>query len=77
MQKWEYLFVRLDYFAGDLRPKLANGKELPAQDGGISLHEYANQAGEEGWELVGMNYTPTYGYGFLVFKRPKLEEVSG
>lgn len=77
MQKWEYVFVRLDYFAGDLRPKLANGKELSVLDGNLSLHEYANQAGEEKWELVGMNYTPTYGYGFWVFKPPKLEGVKG
>lgn len=71
MPKWEYLFVRFDYFAGDLRAQSVNGQE--ARDPSINkpLHEYANQVGEEGWEMVGLNYTPAYGYGFLVFKRPK------
>jgi hypothetical protein len=39
-------------------------KEIPP------LYEFSNQLGEEGWEVVGLNYTPCYGYGFL-FRHPK------
>lgn len=71
MQKWEYLFVRVDYFAGDLRAQSANGEELRDRNINLPLYEYANKIGEEGWELVNLNFNPAYGYGFLTFKRPK------
>lgn len=75
MKKWEYLFVRFDYFAGELRPQSANGKDFRDKPAPMALHDYANVLGEEGWEMVGLNYTPAYGYGFLTFKRPKEEEA--
>ena len=74
MQKWEYCFVRFDYFAGELRPQRVNGDELPDKSNIPTLYEFMNQLGEKGWEVVGVNYTPGYGYGFLIFKRPKLSE---
>ncbi len=73
MQKWEYQFVRFDYFAGDLRPQSVNGKDVDEVFKHQSLHEYANSLGYEGWEVVNLNFTPAYGYGFLIFKRPKQE----
>ena len=71
LPKWEYCFVRLNYFAGDFRPQSINGEDL--RDKPIpNLHDFTNQLGDQGWELVGVNYTPGYGYGFLIFKRPKV-----
>ncbi|HAZ45003.1 MAG TPA: hypothetical protein DDW76_10635 [Cyanobacteria bacterium UBA11369] len=71
LPKWEYCFVRLNYFAGDFRPQSINGEEL--RDKPLpNLHDFTNQLGDQGWELVGVNYTPGYGYGFLIFKRPKI-----
>lgn len=72
MQKWEYCFVGLDYFAGEFRPKSINGQELRDKSQIPALHEFSNKLGDQGWELVGVNYTPGYGFGFLIFKRPKL-----
>jgi hypothetical protein len=74
-QKWEYLFVRFDYFAGNLRPQNVDSKEVQDKYENKPLHEYANYLGEQGWEMVGFNFTPAYGYGFAVFKRMK-EEVN-
>lgn len=71
MQKWEYCFVRLDYFAGDFRPLSINGQELRDKTNLPPVHDLANKLGDQGWELVGVNYTPGYSYGFLIFKRPK------
>lgn len=71
VKKWEYLFVRFDYFAGDLRPKSVNEKDFRDKQDIPPLHELSNQLGQEGWELTGVNSHPGYGYGFLIFKRPK------
>lgn len=73
MQKWEYCFVRFDYFAGNLQPQSINGNELRDKDKRPSLNELSNQLGEEGWEMVGINYTHNYGFGLMIFKRPKLD----
>jgi hypothetical protein len=69
--QWEYLFVRFDYFAGDLRPQNANGEEIRDERRQHPLHEYANYLGEQGWEMVNFNFSPAYGYGFLTLKRIK------
>lgn len=77
MQKWEYLVVQLSGFAGDLRARSVNGEELREPEKNLPLHEYANQLGDNGWEMVNFNFTPAYGAGFLTFKRLKRERGEG
>ncbi|MBW4678695.1 MAG: hypothetical protein KME19_01090 [Microcoleus vaginatus WJT46-NPBG5] len=48
MPRWEYLFVRFGYFAGDLRAQSVNTHETGDININKPLHEYANQAREEG-----------------------------
>ncbi len=78
MQKWEYLFVTADKGDKDMtRPRWVNGQELPSWKKGPTFTEFANQMGEQGWELVAAPYTEASGaYGStgnrrLIFKRPK------
>lgn len=74
MPKWEYFLMRIDYSAGDLRIQNLSSQDLQTgKDRKINtdISDYLNELGENGWELVTMNYTPGYGYGFLIFKRPK------
>lgn len=67
MQKWEYLFVQCDLD----RPRYVNGGELPNWKK-IDLATWANQRGDEGWELVNDSWTVDGQFRhFLVFKRPK------
>jgi hypothetical protein len=67
MQKWEYLFLESE---GAWNPKVryVNHEELPNWRDGPPLHEYMNQLGDQGWELVGFD---TYGQA-MVFKRAKV-----
>ncbi|MCT7959147.1 hypothetical protein NG791_00370 [Laspinema sp. D1] len=74
MPKWEYLFVRFDYFAGDLCVHSANGQELRNEQKKQPLYDYSNQMGEQGWEMLNFNFTPAYGYGFMTFKRQKQDQ---
>lgn len=73
MQKWEYLFLITDSRKNDL-PRFLNGREIKDWQRGLSLVEFTNQLGEQGWELVSSQ--PHY-YGAsveevrMVFKRPK------
>ncbi|NES94827.1 MAG: DUF4177 domain-containing protein [Desertifilum sp. SIO1I2] len=74
MLKWEYFLLRIDYSAGDLRPQglsLPDFSDRQDRKTNADISDYLNVLGEQGWELVTMNYTPGYGYGFLIFKRPK------
>ncbi|HEY9875019.1 MAG TPA: hypothetical protein V6D12_16395 [Candidatus Obscuribacterales bacterium] len=75
MKKWEYLFIRVDYFAGDLRPSSVNGEEFRDKQAVPPLYTFVNKLGEDGWEAVGMNYTPSHGYGFLILKRPQESSI--
>lgn len=76
MQKYEYLLVsHVNY-----NIKAINGREIDAAAGvfggpkGPTIHEKANELGQEGWEMVSAQYThnPTgSGYfGDVWFKRP-------
>ncbi len=70
MTKWEYTFVL--FGVGDRnawRPAEVNDQTLPNWKRGPTGSEFANQLGEQGWELVATfstGITPT-----LIFKRPK------
>lgn len=79
MQKWEYLFVTAEYEKDQWRPKYVNGQELRDWKKGPFIHDYSNQLGEQGWEIVSFGYTATanqFGrtaatWYRLVFKRSK------
>jgi hypothetical protein len=51
--RWAYMEVVFrDY--GGYRPRYVNGQEQSAWKHAPVIHEYLNQLGEEGWELVGV-----------------------
>ncbi len=51
--KWEYMEVIFrDY--GGYRPRYVNGQEQRGWKQAPIIHEYLEQIGEEGWELVGV-----------------------
>ena len=51
--KWTYMEVVFrDY--GGYRPRYVNGQEQSGWKRAPLIHDYLNQLGEEGWELVGV-----------------------
>jgi hypothetical protein len=53
MKKWEYLEVQpATPFGGGLKAMVVNRRELRNWEQGPDFHEYINQLGAEGWELV-------------------------
>jgi len=70
---WKYLFLTAEKSEGVLLPRLENGKELEGWEKGISLYEYANQLGEENWELVNLTWQGKEPLS-LVFKKPMLKK---
>ncbi len=51
--RWEYMEVVFrDY--GGYRPRFVNGEEQSGWKQAPLIHDYLNQVGEEGWELVGV-----------------------
>ena len=69
MQKWEYVILNV----GEQKVITVNGKQV-AKLGLLSttgpvLHEYLNQMGPEGWEVVGMVGENISIYS-VVLKRP-------
>lgn len=64
MQKWEYIWVIVPHSLGKMK---VGGQKVRA-------HDYVNELGEEGWELVGVEQgLPGAGISsyILFFKRPK------
>lgn len=51
MHTWEYLFVVADY-AGEWRPHYVNAEPLPNWKELPNIAVYANQLGQQGWELI-------------------------
>jgi hypothetical protein len=53
-QKWEYLFAFAAVAGndGEFRVRFANDQELDNWREGPTRYEYANQQGENGWELL-------------------------
>ena len=66
MQRWEYLILEVEQD----RPRLINGQELHGWDS-LKLYALLNQLGEEGWEMVSTQSTPSYTYVKLFFKRQR------
>ena len=59
MQKWEYLFLTV-FRVGDVwKVGIVNGKEIPKWIQGVSLYDFVNERGEEGWELISANFSPS------------------
>ena len=75
MQKWEYLFLITEKKGDTWYASAENGRRLNTNDP-MTMYDYANKLGEDGWELVSAPYTSdSYNYikPRLIFKRPKLE----
>ena len=70
MQRWEYLFIQCQIHKDKYHARWANGIELREWHS-LPIHEFSNQAGEKGWELVNYAYRESYP-PTLIFKRPKL-----
>jgi hypothetical protein len=73
---WEYLFIDGEHEKDDWRARQSNGSELKDWKHGPAIHDFANDLGRQGWELVwsqrvlvpvGMK---TENSMRLVFKRP-------
>jgi hypothetical protein len=72
MTRWEYLTVQLDYYGlknDKVGVRYLNGQELRDWKK-LSLEQFLNQLGNNGWEAV--TGLPTYGgvLNLLLFKRP-------
>ena len=87
MQKWQYLFIEADWsgkgfmrLSGVLKVRWINHEEQANWKTGIGFHDYVNQLGEEGWDMVGFSFTPEFDSGGnrtssnyeVIMKRPKL-----
>ena len=51
MHTWEYLFVVADY-AGEWRSRYVNAQQLDNWKEQPNITLYANQLGQQGWELI-------------------------
>ncbi len=77
MTKWEYMYVvAIEQPPHDWHPVTVNGKEFEKWKFGRGfigpdLHEFLNQLGQEGWELVSAApyYEQIRNY-LLILKRP-------
>jgi hypothetical protein len=69
MPKWEYQYLGVDFKTEQVR--LVNGQELPNWKRGLHVSGYLNQAGNEGWEVVGIMSPNAPISPVLVIKRPK------
>lgn len=63
MQNWEYFYIR---FRSDGLVYRVNRKNI--DDPSVHWHEYANELGSQGWELVATSGELSM---TLIFKRPK------
>jgi hypothetical protein len=69
MIKWEYLFIKCSYSLSlDFIPQYANRQKLRF-DSPVSIYDYCNQLGEEGWELACISEVGDIMR--FIFKRPK------
>jgi hypothetical protein len=70
MQKWEYLFIEASWEKRIIRPRYHNNKEIPDWKSLPEIHEYLNQLGTEGWELVNTTFEEGNVNPRFAFKRP-------
>jgi hypothetical protein len=78
-QQWEYLFVHVGRAAGYTgaawRPYQVNERVLPNWEKGPLWHEYFQELGTQGWELVALDDTmldnKMVGGKVAIFKRMK------
>jgi hypothetical protein len=49
---WDYLLVSFSHYHG-WRPRYINGREIQQWMQAPLIHDYVNDLGEDGWELVG------------------------
>lgn len=80
IQKWEYLFLGINV-GNEYQLKVCsiNGNDQKDWIKGISVYDYSNKLGEDGWEMVETsinehNHPAFHGGGLLllIFKRPKV-----
>jgi hypothetical protein len=79
MQNWEYLFIVAGHVNETWKAVIVNGKELKDWKNGPNLYDFINSKGDDGWELVSINYSPIFTQTAyvesddyrLVMKRPK------
>jgi hypothetical protein len=79
MQNWEYIFIVAGRANETWKAVIVNGKELKDWKNGPTLYDFINGKGDDGWELVSMNYSPIFTQTAyvesddyrLVMKRPK------
>jgi hypothetical protein len=69
MKKWEYAILKCGYsITLDFQPQFFNTQKLKF-DVPVSIHEYLNKLGEEGWDLVCVSHVGDVMR--FIFKRPK------
>jgi hypothetical protein len=78
MQKWEYLYVALEYSGSELKPRSINGQGVPDWKNSLNFNGSLPLWGEEGWELISFVVTKNDGSSYheadgfrAIFKRPK------
>ena len=80
MQKWDYLYIVVDYEGSNYlgRPRYVNGQELPDWEQGENIMAVINTLGWKGWERVPNGF----GLDFrarklrqqtLIFRRPRVQ----
>ena len=73
MPQWEYMRWTVHDFHSN-RAYLASVNDADVRDRTRLLGPVLNQAGDEGWELVGVAPIGQGGVGVLFFKRSKAED---
>lgn len=78
MQNWEYLEVFFDYASNTWQDSMGRRGELDVDDRFKHAGKLLNELGQQGWELVGLEFYPNSSGGTIygaylakwVFKRP-------
>ena len=59
MQQWEYKFLIASWHDG-WKIEMVNGETLTDWEYGLSMYDYLNQLGAQGWEIVSMQYFTSF-----------------